>query len=270
MNSPIPVISFLSDYGLSDDFVGVCHAVIASICPAARVIDITHGIARHDVRAGAVILRESLPYLPVGVVLAVVDPGVGGSRRAVALRTADRRLLVGPDNGLLWPAAQDSGGVTEAVDIGRSRFRLQPLSATFHGRDIFAPVAAWLAAGAALAQAGELLEPDQLVALELPTPRFADGALVAHVLHIDRFGNVQLDARAEELGLQPGQRVMVRVGDGAPAAARFARTFAEVPRGELLLYEDSYQRLALAVGHGNAAERLGLSVDAEIRISFSE
>jgi S-adenosyl-L-methionine hydrolase (adenosine-forming) len=267
VNPSRPVICFVSDYGLCDDFVGVCHGVIASICPAARVIDVTHGVARHDVRAGAVILREALPYLPAGVVLAVVDPGVGGLRRAVALRTAREHLLVGPDNGLLWPAAQEAGGIVEAVDIGRSRFRLEPTSATFHGRDIFAPVAARLAGGVDFADAGEPLDPERLVELELPTPSFADGALVAHALYIDRFGNVQLDARAEEFEL--AQRVMVQPGRRSEVEAAYVRTFGEVGEGELLLYEDSYRRLALAVRGGSAARRLGLAVDCEVRIRSS-
>src|SRR5579859_4186141 len=152
--SMAPVITFLSDYGLQDDFVGICHGVIAGICPEARVIDLGHGVRRHDVRGGAIVLAGALPYLPAGVHLAVVDPDVGASRRAVALRAADDRLLVGPDNGVLWLAAHASGGVVEAADIVRSPFRLEPVSATFHGRDIFAPVAAHLAAGASLAQAG--------------------------------------------------------------------------------------------------------------------
>jgi S-adenosylmethionine hydrolase len=263
------IITFLSDYGLEDDFVGVCHAVIASVCPQARIIDITHGIARHDVRAGAVVLREALPYLPVGVHLAVVDPDVGGHRRGVALRTGDDRMFVGPDNGLLWPAVEAAGGVVEAVDIDRSPFRLEPLSATFHGRDIFAPVAARLAGGAALADAGELCDPDQLVELALPRPFFDDGALVAHALYIDRFGNVQLDAGHEEVsltGLRLGQRVMVSAGRRAGVEALFVRTFADVDAGEVLVYEDSYARLALAVRRGSAAERIGVSLDAEIRI----
>src|SRR3954470_21412899 len=141
-------VTFLSDYGLADDFVGVVHAVIARIAPDARVIDLTHGIARHDVRSGALALRRALPYAAPGVHLAVVDPEVGPDRRAVALRTSEEdRLLVGPDNGLLSLAAARFGGVVEAADVGRSPWRLEPVSATFHGRDIFSPVAAHLAAG---------------------------------------------------------------------------------------------------------------------------
>jgi S-adenosylmethionine hydrolase len=187
----------------------------------------------------------------------------------VALRTGDDRLFVGPDNGLLWPAAEAAGGVVEAVDIDRSPFRLEPLSATFHGRDIFAPVAARLAGGAALADAGELGDPDQLVELALPRPFFDDGTLVAHALYIDRFGNVQLDAGHEEVslsGLRLGQRVMVSAGRRAGVEALFVRTFADVDAGEVLVYEDSYARLALAVRRGSAAERIGVSLDAEIRI----
>jgi S-adenosylmethionine hydrolase len=260
-----PLITFLSDYGLTDDFVGVCHGVIAQICPQARVIDITHDVSRHDIRSGALILREALPYMPLGVHLAVIDPDVGAERRAVAVRLDDGRLLVGPDNGLLWLAAEGGGGVVEAVEIGRSPFRLEPVSATFHGRDIFAPVAARLADGAQLTEVGDPQDPDQLVRLELPRSRIEDGALVAHVIYIDRFGNVQLDAGHEELsqaGLKLGQPVVV--ADGHPA--HYARTFADVPPGELLIYEDSYRMVAVAVSHGSAADRLGLAADDEVRV----
>lgn len=263
------MITFLSDYGLSDDFVGVCHGVIASICPQARVIDLSHGIPRHDVRAGALVLREALPYVPIGVHLAVVDPGVGGERRAVALRLDDGRVLVGPDNGLLGPAAEAGGGISEAADIGRSAFRLEPVSATFHGRDIFAPVAAHLAAGTTVADAGEHCDPDRLVKLEFPHPRLESGALVAHVIYVDRFGNLQLDAGeadAAAMELRPGRRLALEAGGSGPFEGRHGHAFAEVDAGELLVYEDSYRRLAVAVSHGSAAERLEVSVDDEVRI----
>ncbi len=260
-----PVITFLSDYGLRDDFVGVCHGVIASICPQARVIDITHGVPRQDVRAGAAILREALRYMPPGVHVAVVDPGVGGARRAVALGLAGGRLLVGPDNGLLWPAAVEAGGVAEAVDIGCSSFRLEPVSATFHGRDIFCPVAARLAAGASLLEAGERLPREALERLALPSARREGGALIAHVLYVDAFGNVQLDGVAEDVSLHPGQRLAARAG-ARTFSCTYARTFADVDAGELLLYEDSYGRLALAVRGGSAAELMELAADAEVRI----
>ena len=199
MSAGAPVITFLSDYGLEDDFVGVCHGVIALICPQARVIDLTHGVRRHDVRAGAAMLAGALAYLPIGVHLAVVDPDVGAKRRAVALRLADDRLLVGPDNGLLSLAAEEAGGVVEAVEIAHSNFRLEPVSATFHGRDIFAPVAARLAAGAALAVAGEPCDPGHLVRLELPRARRDGETLVAQAMYVDRFGNVQLNVGHDEL-----------------------------------------------------------------------
>jgi S-adenosylmethionine hydrolase len=266
---PSGVITFLSDYGLVDDFVGVCHAVIATLCPECRVIDLTHGVPRHDVRAGALILREALPYLPVGVHLAVVDPDVGAERRAIALRLADDRVLVGPDNGLLAPAAELAGGVIEAVDIAHSKFRLEPVSATFHGRDIFAPVAARLAAGAAIAEAGQPCDPDELVRQELPRSRVEDAALVVHAVYVDGFGNVQLDAVHDDLaglGLKLGRTVEVHRASRDPRPAQFARTFAEVERGALLVYEDAYRRLALAVSHGDAAELLGIDVGEELRL----
>ncbi len=262
-----PLITFLSDYGLQDDFAGVCHGVIAMLCPEARVIDITHGIPRQDIRAGALALRDALPYTPVGVHLAVVDPDVGARRRAVALRLADGRVLVGPDNGLLWLAAEQSGGVVEAVDIAHSSFRLEPVSATFHGRDIFAPVAARLAAGAPLAEAGDPIDPAELVSLELPVARSENGWLICHALYVDRYGNVALDAGHEDLegaGLKLGRSVELRDGTGEIHTCPFARTFAEVPSGGLLVYEDAYRRLAVAVSHGDAADRLGVRADDEL------
>ena len=269
MNASRPVITFLSDYGLTDDFVGVCHGVIASVCPEARIIDLTHGVERHDVRAGALILEGAISYLPVGVHLAIVDPDVGAERRAVALRLADDRVMVGPDNGLLSLAAVRAGGVVEAVDIARSEFRLEPVSATFHGRDIFAPIAARLAAGRTLAEVGEPSDPDELVRLELPRPRIVDGQLVAHAVYIDRFGNVQLNAdhdQMSELGVKLGDGVGVEADSGASHVAHYVRTFADVERGQLLVYEDAYRRLAIAVSHGNAAHRLRLDIDDELRI----
>ncbi|HTN25785.1 MAG TPA: SAM-dependent chlorinase/fluorinase [Solirubrobacteraceae bacterium] len=262
-------VTFLSDYGLDDDFVGVCHGVIARIAPAARVIDVTHGIARHDIRSGALVLRRALPYMPAGVHLAIVDPEVGAQRRAVALRCAEEdRLLVGPDNGLLMPAAARFGGVVEAVDVGRSPLRLEPVSASFHGRDVFAPVAAGLAAGTPLAATGEPLDPDELVALELPRARPTGDGLLAHVLQADRYGNVVLDAEHAQLagsGLRLGHAVTV---NGRPAL--YATTFADVPAGALLLYEDGYRTLALAVNRGSALAELGLALDGEVLVAPAE
>jgi len=260
------VITFLSDYGHDDDFVGVCHGVIAGIAPDARVIDVTHGIARHDVRSGALVLRRALPYFPAGVHLAVVDPEVGGERRAVAVRTAqDDRILVGPDNGLLALAAERFGGAVEAIDIARSAHRLEPSSATFHGRDLFAPVTAHLAAGAPLAGAGDPIDAGELTKLHMPSARRdEDGGFVAHALAFDRFGNVMLDVEHDELiasGLKLGHRVSVN-----DELAHYATTFVDVPPGELLLYEDAYRTLALAVNRGSAAHHLGLDLDAEVRI----
>jgi S-adenosylmethionine hydrolase len=268
LHRAIGVITFLSDYGLADEFVGVVHAVIAREAPDARVIDVTHGIARHDVRAGALVLRDALPFAPPGVHLAVVDPEVGGGRRAVALRCEeDDRLLVGPDNGLLVPAAERFGGIVEAVEISHSPWRLEPVSATFHGRDLFAPVAGRLAAGDPFAAAGEPLDPGELVALELPEARLEDGTLVVHALTADRFGNVLLDGSAEQLGhvAHLGDEVEVRAA-GRTRRARYARTFAEVGDGELLVYEDARRNLAVAVNRGSALDELALAPDAELRL----
>jgi S-adenosylmethionine hydrolase len=268
------IVTFLSDYGLQDEFVGVCHGVIALRCPGARVIDITHGIPPCDVRAGALALAAALPFMPAGVHLAVVDPGVGAAgeqaRRAVALRTAaEDRLLVGPDNGLLSLAAERFGGAAQAVDLAHSPERAGELSRTFHGRDLFAPVAAALAAGRLLRELGAELAPGELRALELPSARIAGGELLAHVLRSDRFGNLVLDATLEQLervGARPGGAVAVRHGARAHSARR-ADAFADVPAGELLLYEDAQRMLALAVNRGSAEQLLGAVRDDELRLS---
>jgi S-adenosylmethionine hydrolase len=262
-----PVITFLSDYGPSDEFVGVCHAVIARRAPSARIIDLGHGVPRHDVRAGALALRAALPYAPVGVHLAVVDPGVGSARRALALAVgAEGRTMVGPDNGLLTLAAQSLGGVVEAVDIGDSPECLRPISATFHGRDVFAPVAAALADGAALRSLGEPLAADDLVVLRLPQAHCEHGALVAHVLATDVYGNVSLDASGElaaAAGLHAGTTLAVEVA-AKSVRAPLRRTFSDAAPGELLAYIDARGCLALAVNGGSAVQELALGVDDEL------
>jgi len=262
------IVTLLTDYGRDDDFVGVCHGVIRSIAAEAQIVDITHGIPRFGVRHGALVLRNTLPYMPAGVHVAVVDPQVGTERRGIAVRCGDGRLLVGPDNGLLSLAWPRFGGVDRVVDISRSPHRLEPVSATFHGRDIFAPVAAHLASGAELAEAGEPLEASDLAAIELPEPHREGDALVAHALIVDRFGNVGLDVEHDRLagtGIMLGQAVEVEVA-GQRAVATYAYTFADVEPGALLVYEDAYRTLALAVNRGDASRALGLQPDAEVRL----
>jgi S-adenosylmethionine hydrolase len=262
------IVTLLTDYGRDDDFVGVCHGVIRSIDRDARIVDITHGIRRSAVRQGAIVLRNTLPYMPVGVHVAVVDPQVGTERRAVALRTGDGRILVGPDNGLLSLAWERCGGVDVAVDVTRSPYRLEPVSATFHGRDIFAPVAARLAAGAELPDAGDPLEPDALVVVELPKPRRENGGIVAHALVVDRFGNAGLNVDHDDLagsGITLGGAVELEVG-GERYLATYAQTFADVRPGELLVYEDAYRTLAVAINRGDAATTLALRPDVEVHL----
>jgi S-adenosylmethionine hydrolase len=264
------IVTLLTDYGREDDFVGVCHGVIRRIAPEVRIVNITHGIPRFEVRHGAIVLRNTLPYMPVGVHMAVVDPQVGTGRRAVAIRCRDGRVLVGPDNGLLSLAWEQAEGVDLAVDVTRSPHRLEPVSATFHGRDVFAPVAAHLAAGAELADAGEPVDADSLERIELPEPRMEDDVLVAHVVTVDRFGNASLDARPEDLmgiGATLGERVALDLGDGELHQARYARTFAEASAGDLIIYEDAYRAVALAVNRRDAASSLGLRIDSEVRLS---
>jgi S-adenosyl-L-methionine hydrolase (adenosine-forming) len=262
------IVTLLTDYGRDDDFVGVCHGVIRGIHPDAQIVDITHGVERYAVRQGALVLRNTLPYMPVGVHVAVIDPQVGTERRALALRTVDGRILLGPDNGLLSLAWERCGGIDLAVDVTRSPHRLEPVSATFHGRDIFSPVAAHLARGAELADAGDQLDEDELQTVGLPESRVEDGTLVGHALVVDRFGNVALNVDHDDMagtGITLGGTVEIEAS-GEPYLATYAQTFADVRPGELLIYEDAYRTLAVAINRGDAAATLALRPDAELRL----
>ncbi len=248
-------ISFLSDFGLTDDFVGTCHGVIKRIAPDVEIIDVTHGITPQAVLAGALVLRNTLRYLPPGVHLAVVDPGVGGTRRPVIVRDANGDLFVGPDNGLLVPAAE-LGGIESAHELANPAYALEPVSRTFHGRDLFSPAAAHLALGVEPAELGPPLSPDALVHLDLPRPVVADGVVDASVLYVDRFGNMQLNLTRVDLdriGIVPGTRFELELA-GERYYATAARTYADARPGEIVLYEDSYGNIAVAINRGNAAE----------------
>ncbi|NBE82006.1 S-adenosyl-L-methionine hydrolase [Micromonospora rubida] len=246
---PVAWISLTTDYGLADGFVAACHGVIGRIAPAARVIDVTHLVPPADVRRGAAVLAQTVPYLPVGVHVAVVDPGVGTARRGIAL-AAPGGLLVGPDNGLLLDAATALGGVTAAVELTNPQWLAPEVSRTFHGRDVFAPVAARLALGAPLSDAGPAVDPADLVRLPEPVVRPGPDGFTAEVLTMDHFGNVQLAAPGELLARLPA-RLWVA---GRPAA--HGRTFGDAPPGELVVYVDSAGLVAAAVNGGRAADVL--------------
>jgi S-adenosyl-L-methionine hydrolase (adenosine-forming) len=262
------VITFLSDFGLEDDFVGTCHGVIKRIAPEVDVIDITHGIEPQSILQGAIVLANTLPYMPEGVHLAVVDPEVGSPRRALVLRTGDRRLLVGPDNGLLPPAAERVGGIEAAHEITNRSYALDPVSATFHGRDVFSPAAAHLSLGLDPADLGSAVSPEELARLEIPQPEIGERRIRATCLYVDRFGNIKLNLDAgqvEPLGIVPGRQVEVELTmDRFYALA--ARTFAEARPGEIILYEDAYRNITLAISRGNAAETFGVRAGSEVRL----
>jgi S-adenosyl-L-methionine hydrolase (adenosine-forming) len=259
-------ITFLTDFGLEDDFVGTCHGVLKRIAPDSQIIDITHGIRPGHVLQAALTLANTLPYMPAGVHLAVVDPGVGGGRRPLALRDAEGRLYVGPDNGLLIPAADCFGGVVEAHELANAEYALDSVSRTFHGRDLFSPAAAHLSLGVALGELGPPVDPEALVRLDLPEPEVGQSRIRATVLGVDRFGNIALNLSREHLdsvGIVPGMRVEL-AARGNRYYAVAARTFADAPTGELILYEDSYRSVAIAVSRGSAAAVLGVEEGAEI------
>ncbi|RKR90856.1 hypothetical protein BDK92_5240 [Micromonospora pisi] len=253
-------ISLTTDYGLADGFVAACHGAIARLAPAVRVLDVTHLVPPGDIRRGAAVLAQTVGALPAAVHVAVVDPGVGTSRRGVALRCPDG-LLVGPDNGLLPWAAQALGGIEGAVELTNPRWLAPRVSATFHGRDVFAPVAARLALGADPDEAGPAVDPAELVRLPEPVVAAGPGWLTAEVLSIDHFGNVQLAAPAAALtALGPRLRVQ-----GLPAHQ--AVTFGDVPVGALVVFGDSAGQAAVAVNGGRADATLSLVKGQVLRIT---
>jgi hypothetical protein len=261
-------ITFLSDYGHEDEFVGVCHGVIQRIAPGVAVIDIAHGLPRQDVRVASLVLRNALPYMPKGVHLAVVDPGVGTERRPIAVRCLDGHFFVGPDNGLLWPAMERCGGVEIAVDIAHSPYRLEPVSATFHGRDLFSPVAARLALETPIEHTGEPVQLPELNRIDLPRPKVVPGEVTARVLTIDRFGNLQLNLYRDQLakaGFAIDDAIRVQAGRKGWRAT-FVRTFGDADPGEAIVFEDSSRAIAIAVNGGSAAEMLALEPDSELKL----
>lgn len=260
------IVAFLSDYGLEDEFVGVCHGVMLGIAPHIRLIDVHHNILRQDIRHGAVVLRQTSRFLPEAVHLAVVDPSVGSKRRAVVIETRWGEVFVGPDNGLLVPAAIERGGIKAAYELSDARFHLTPVSRTFQGRDVFAPVAAHLANGTAPADLGDPVSIDDLVPLEIPEAWVHDDHLHAEVLQIDRFGNLQLNflrEALEKIGLEEGMMLEVRL-EGHRLRVPFGATFAHVRPGEFVLVEDSYHYLSLAVNKGDAAAKLRASLGSTV------
>jgi S-adenosyl-L-methionine hydrolase (adenosine-forming) len=263
-------VTFLSDFGLQDDFVGVCHGVIKRIAPTVEIVDITHGIPPRAVLQGALVLANTIPYMPQGVHLAVVDPGVGGIRRPVVLRSRTGRLFVGPDNGLLVPAAEADGGVEEGHELANPDYALPSVSRTFHGRDLFSPAAAHLALGVAPGELGPPIDPDTLVRPDLPEPEVGHARLRATILYVDGFGNIQLNLTREHLervGIVPGTRVELVQGPERYYAVA-ARTFSDARPGDIILYEDAYRRIAVAISRGSAAEMFGVVAGQELRINL--
>ncbi|MFY9487849.1 MAG: SAM-dependent chlorinase/fluorinase [Solirubrobacterales bacterium] len=263
-------VVFLSDYGYGDPFVGTCHAVIKRVSPAIQIVDLTHAVAAQDVRGGAIALSDAAPFLPGrAVVLAVVDPGVGSHRRGVAVDTAGGLTFVGPDNGLLAPAIAAAGGATVVSELSNSPWRIEPVSNTFHGRDVFAPVSARIAAGAATGDAGQPLDPSVLLSLELQRPTQIAGGVRAEISNIDHFGNVRLAARAKDLsesGIEVGSEIEIETGRGMRTPAQFVATYSDVPEHEPLLFIDANGAAAIAVNGGSAAAELKVMRGSSVQI----
>jgi S-adenosyl-L-methionine hydrolase (adenosine-forming) len=260
-------VCFLSDFGLADDFVGTCKGVMLRIAPGLSIVDLTHEVPGFAVETGAEILQHATRYMPADTVyLAVVDPGVGTERRELALWTESGAMLVGPDNGLLVQAAESLGGISEVVALTDESYHLHPVSNTFHGRDVFAPVAAHLAAGVGLSDLGKAVEPSSLTRISPASARAGAGEdFVARIISIDRFGNARLSVMQEESGLEYGDALKVDAGDGE-MSVRYVETFGSAKAGELVLVPDSHWRLSLAINKGSAAQALVLKVGGEVRL----
>ncbi|HVB42026.1 MAG TPA: SAM-dependent chlorinase/fluorinase [Streptosporangiaceae bacterium] len=261
-------LTFLTDFGLEDGFVAACHGVALRIAPDARLIDITHLVPPGDVRRGAAVLAQTVPAMPPAVHVAVVDPGVGTTRRAVAIQ-AGSGILVGPDNGLLSWAAAALGGAESAVLLTNESLWNVPVSPTFHGRDIFMPVAAHLVTGTSLTEAGTKIDVADLVKLAAPTSRMLDGEAEGEVLSVDRFGNVQLSipsTAAADLGIKIGSRLIIRC-NRRELTAPYVQTFGAAAPGDLIAFTDSAGLVSLAVRDGSAAQKLSLPPGARVRIA---
>ena len=264
-----PLVSLLTDFGTRDPFVAICKGVILSIAPDARLLDVTHEIDPFDVLGGSIALADVLPQLPIGVHMAVVDPGVGGDRRAIGIRTARGDTVVGPDNGLLVAAAERLGGIAAAHELLDPRYRRSTTARTFHGRDIFAPAAGHLAQGVALEAFGPAVARDDLVEVRLPAARDLGDLLRAAVVGIDRFGNLALSGARGDLEsvvgpVRGGDALVIEWwtegGSGRRAPAMWAETFGDAPGGETLVFEDSLGRLSIAINQGSAAGTLGIGL----------
>jgi S-adenosylmethionine hydrolase len=266
-------VTLLTDFGHDDEFVGVLKSVLRDLAPHAVVVDLTHGIRPYDVRAGGLALARAIPYLPEGIVVAVVDPGVGTSRRAVAVEVADGAgVLIGPDNGLLAPAVAVVGGATRAVELTNAEYQLPSPGATFAGRDVFAPAAAHLCNGVELAELGVEVDATLLVPGIVALPRVAGDELHAEVLWVDRFGNCQLNVGPDDLeGWRPGEGTVGITAGGQRRAARVAAAFAELGQGEIGLVLDSQGMYAVALDQRSAAVELGIACgDAVVLSSYDD
>ena len=265
-------ISFLSDFGTTDEFVGVVHSVINSIAPFVKVIDVTHGIPHYDIRSGGLALARSAQYLSPGVVLAVVDPGVGTQRRAVAVEVGGgESVLVGPDNGLLAPTVALVGGADRAVSLTETKYQLPAPGPTFAGRDIFGPAAAHIASGVDLLDLGEEVEVSSLVPGLMPITSKEDDGLHAEVLWVDQYGNAQINLDPAELEIKENEINHFEITtSGLTRIAKKVNNFEELSGGELGLTIDSYGLVALVIGRGSAADEMKISIGNQVIISFAE
>jgi len=252
-------LTFLSDYGFEDAFLGVCKGVIARTAPEVRVIDVLHLVAPQDIEQGGAVLASAIPYLPVPAVhLALVDPFRAKPARGVAIRTADGSTFVAPDNGLTSQAWDVAGGPVSAHVIDNPELWAGTPARTFRGRDVFSPVAARLAAGLPIDQVGTELSVDEVERIEVRQPTVESDHVHGEVVQVDHFGNLTLNlqrAHLEQAGISIGDDVELRCS-GKSLVVPFLLTYGEVDRGRLAVCEDSFRTVTIAVNSGSAATRL--------------
>ena len=258
------IISLTTDFGNADPWVGIMKGVMLSINPELAIVDLTHGIRPQDIIGGSLALADSIPFFPVDAIhVAVVDPGVGSTRKPIVVRIGECYLM-GPDNGLLWPAIERLGGFEKAWHITNQAFLIKPVSTTFHGRDIFAPVAAHLSLGTAASELGPEIE--DLQKLILPRPVTKEGKVMGEVIMVDTFGNLITNICVENIGRLSGQKLTVMIN--GRVIGSISRAYSDVPAGDVLALEGSSGRLEIACFKGNAAAHLGATRGTPVEVCF--
>ncbi len=264
------IISLTTDFGLKDESVGVMKGVIYSINPNCKIIDVCHNVEKFNIGEGAWLMENALRFLPVGIHIGVVDPGVGTERKSVIIKVKRGDYLVGPDNGLLIPSSKALGGITSAFEIRNEKYMLKPVSSSFHGRDIFSPVGAWLSLGVLPQEIGSEIDPKSLIKCPIQEPILRESEAIGNVFHVDNFGNLFTTIPIGYLagkGVRVGSEVLIETKNGV-FRAKYVNTFADAEKGEIIVKDNAYGNLQIAVNLGSAREKLNLKSGDKVKLSF--